>query len=565
MKGVKKTWIWHRFDICRNYADKKQIKQRSEVYWNMFLGNQWRELQTGGEKFPVFNFIKPVVNYKVANVAGNKMEVTYSDTTMNAPNDIYEKLNVFFAQCWEQSKMDSITWKALKHSAIQRDSYCYWEDGDTMKPAVMIPNTEIFLGDENNEDIQKQPYIIIRERWSLDETREFARKNGVKEQEVADIASDSETDHQILNRDEVENKVTVLLYLEKDEEGHVRAGRTTKNVIIEPVESIKAYDGNGIELTALKTYPIVNYIWESVPFSARGQGEVEQLIDNQIELNRTQARRILSSRICEFPRLAYDANSIDNPEDLDKSGAKIAVNGGNAQSINQMVAYLTPSSVSNDVLALSAELLQTTKDLAGVTDYALGNINPENASGTAIQAVSNSSQIPLAEQVAHYKQWVEDIAVLWMDLWMTHHINGIDITDYDEETGMTTMVHISHEDLIRLKPTIKVDVTPATEWQKASQLAALDSWMQTGMISLEDYYELSPASGTPIPKKQLKKVVDKRAKLQQQQMQMQQEQAMMQQQEQLAQQNQTDPNLIFEELLKQGYTEDEAIEQMKNL
>lgn len=545
---MKKTDIWQKYEKCKNYMDGKSIVSKTERNWNFYIGDQWNGIKTGGQELPMLNFIKPIVQYKVSSVAQNAMTAVYSDMDANPSlQPVYEKLNKYWQQCWEKSKMNQAAWKALKAAAIQGDSYVYWEDADILSPPTVIPNTCIFLSNENIDNIQEQEYIIVQERWSYDACVAHARKNKIPEKEIKLITTDNDTQSQIFNKKEVDDKVTVLFYMEK-KDGVVRVGRATKTAIIEPVEPIQSMK-DGKPLKSLSVYPIIPYVWEQVPNSARGVGEVEQLIPNQLELNKTLARRSMAVSIGAYPRLAYDANAIENPEDLNKVGVAIAVNGGGAQSINQMISYLNATNISSDADKLSNDLLQITKDLAGATDYALGNVNPEQASGTAIIAVRDSAQVPLSEQVARYRQWAEDVSLLWLDLWIAYNPDGISFMA-DTEEGQIK-VDITQEELNALKPTVRIDVSPDNQWTKLAEQQSLDNLFMNNQLTLEEYVEATPDNSS-IPKAKLKAIIDKRK---------QQEQ--MQQMQQPTQD--IDPQIVLQQLISKGVPEEEAIAMVQSL
>ena len=552
----EKTKIWQKYEKCRDYMDKKKIIAKSEKCWKFFIGEQWSGIKSGGEELPMMNFIKPIVQYKVSTVAQNAMTAMYSDMEAREElQEIYENLNKYWQQCWEKSKMQQIGWKALKAAAIQGDAYVYWQDADTLNPPQIISNTAVFLGDENIDNIQEQPFIIVRERWSLKAAKAHAEENKVPKSEMDLIISDNDTHAETYNKAEVEDKVTVLLYMEK-RNGVVYAGRSTQTVMIEPLEEIRGEGPGGSRMKGLSVYPIIPYVWEAVPNSARGVGEVEQLIPNQLEANKTLARRAMAVKIGAYPRLAYDANAIENPEDLDKVGVAIAVQGGNAQSINQMISYLNAANISSDADNLFNTLVQTSKDLAGATDYALGNINPEQASGTAIIAVRDQSQVPLNEQVARFRQWVEDISILWMDMWIAYNPNGITFQS-ENEMNEKQIVSITQEELRKLKPTVRIDVSPDNQWTKLAEQQSLDGLLQTQQITLEEFAAMIPDNSS-VPKQKLLQVIEKRKALQ-----AQQEEMMLAQQEMEMNQNQIDPSMVAQELMAQGIPEQEVKAMMQ--
>ena len=497
------TKIWQKYEKCKDYLDKKGLVKKTERNWNFYIGNQWVGCNTGGEELPVINFISPIVRYKTAIVSQNSMTAKYSDIEERADlQPIYELLNQNFAKNWEKSKMDSKTWDIIKASCIQGDSYAYWGTDRTDIPPKILPNTAVLLGDENITELQEQPFIIIRERLEVEAVRRAAKANGIAKIELI-VGDDNANSNNgvILNNDEVSNKVTSLLYMTK-ENGIVKVARSTSQCIYEPLHAIEG------DVTGLHSYPICSMIWEPVPYNARGISEVAQMIPNQLEVNKTAARRAITVKLCAFPRIAYDSSTVQNPEDLDTVGKPIEVSGGGAQSVAQQVAYLNATNISSDAKNLQDDLLQTTKDLAGASDYAMGNVNPEQASGQAIIAVRDSAQIPLNENVARFKQFVEDVALLWFDMWVAYHPEGINVTSIND-MGEEVQTLIDQQQLQELKPTVRIDVSQDNQWTKLSEQQWLDNMFDRQQLSLEEYAELAPDNGS-VPKGKLRAILSKR-------------------------------------------------------
>jgi uncharacterized protein YfkK (UPF0435 family) len=525
MEDKTYTKIWQLYQKSKDYLDKKGLVTKTERNWNFYLGNQWVGCNTGGEELPVLNFIAPVIKYKVAVVSQNSMTAKYSDMENTADlTQIYDLLNKNFAQSWEKSKMESKTWEIIKNAAIQGDSYCFWEDDRTDKPPKILPNTSVLLGDENITELQEQPYIIIRERLEVEAVRRRAKENGIakKDRELI-VGDDNPTTENgvILNKYEVSHKVTSLLYMTK-ENGIVKIARSTAQCVYEPLHALEG------DVTGLHSYPICSMIWEPQPYNARGMSEVAQMIPNQLEVNKTAARRAITVKLCAFPRIAYDSSTVQNPEDLDTVGKPIEVSGGGAQSVSQQVSYLNATNISSDAKYLQDDLLQMTKDLAGASDYATGNVNPEQASGQAIIAVRDSAQASLNENVARFKQFVEDTALLWFDMWVAYNPEGVQI-DTTDESGARIVKVITQEELQQLKPTVRVDVSQDNQWTKLSEQQWLDNMFDRQQISLEEYAELAPDNGT-VPKGKLRAILAKRAQQQAQQQALQQQELLEQQQ-----------------------------------
>ena len=370
---------------------------------------------------------------------------------------------------------------------------------------TLLPG-RLYFGDENISDIQRQPWLIIEERLEPAVVRERAKAAGISKEDIALIQPDKEMDSTLLNKEEVKGKVTSLLYMEKDiKTGIVSTARCTKQVIYEkfrPVQQTKAGElyGNGLTM-----YPLVPMIWLELPNDARGVSEVEQLIPNQLELNKTLARRSISIKMTAYPRLAYDDSALANPEDLDKVGAAIKLNGGNTQNIANMISYLAPQAMSGDAKQLSDELLAQTRNLAGASDAQLGNIDLSRVSGTAAQTIRDQQQVPLNEQVSMYQDFVENVALLWFELWKVYFPEGIDMDG----------VSISAEEIEEVEPNVRVDIAEDTTLSKMATQQELTNLFNNGKISFEEYAEAYPEHAS-IPKDVLIGIVEKRQQMMEQ-------------------------------------------------
>ena len=517
--------IWNRYDKSKTYMDKKGIVTKTEKCWQMYSGKQWEAVQDsqGMENLPMLNFIKPTVDYKVSTIAQHSVTALFSDMGNGEPvmiedginpdgtpavrtieiGEIVDKLNTLFAISWEKAKMNRIAWKNLKHTSIEADSYVFWYGGDTRKTPQIIHNTMMHLGDENNSELQEQPWIIIEERLDPVYIKERAKAHGIPKKDIDLIQPDKEMDNTLLNKEEVKGKATSLLYMEKDiKTGIVSVARCTKQVMYEklhPIQQTKAGEAYGNGLTK---YPIVPMIWLELPNDARGVSEVEQLIPNQLELNKTLARRSISIKMTAYPRLAYDDSALANPEDLNKVGAAIKLNGGNAQNISSMIAYLAPQAMSGDAKQLSDELLNESRTLAGASDAQLGNIDLSRVSGTAAQTIRDQQQVPLNEQVSMYQDFVENVALLWFELWKVYYPEGIDMDG----------VQISAEEIEAVEPNVRVDIAEDTTLSKMATQQELTNLFNNGKISFEEYADAYPEHAS-IPKDVLMSIVERRQEM----------------------------------------------------
>lgn len=526
---MEATKYWRLYEKGIDYIRQKNLITRTNRNWNFYIGKQWEGLESGGEELPLLNFIKPTIKHKVSTVSQNNMVANYSDLEgRDELAGVYKELNSLFSACWEKANMDMELWAMMKDAAVTGDGLLYFGTSD-VSDVQRLNNTAVLYGDESNPNVQQQPYIIIVQRLAVGGIKEIARENGLGDDEIQKITADQETENVIGNKSEVEEdvssgdaKATCIIYMRK-KDGIVRVAQCTKTVVFEPEHPIASKkDKDGSVVRGMNLYPLVKVSWEDFPNSARGMSEVEQLIPNQLEINKTLARRSLIIKLTAFPRIAYDASAINNPEDLDKVGAKIEMSTGGAQSINQAVAYLNPAQPNSDPKNYADDLLSLTQELSGSGETAMGNINPNRVAASAIIAIRDQAALPLNEQVAKKTTCVEDLAKLWVEIWAVYHPEGIKVRmeETDEITGekMQRMVTITKEELDRLKPDIRIDTSQDNPWTKEAEQNWLDGVLDKQHISFEEYIKVSPDHGI-IPKNKMLAVFEERKAEQERQMQ----------------------------------------------
>ena len=441
--------VWDQYQQGLSYLDRFNVFRTLEDCYRFFEGDQWafggQRLQTGGDNYPVLNFIEPTVRHKVATICMNSVGVSFSPAGLTAPEERERSLGVCKAMeshvrlLFENFRLDVELWSYVLHAAIG-GLVCVYLD-EKGRPET-VDQTNLFLGDEQEGDIQRQPYIIIRERRFAEEVRAEARRNGVPDRLVEMILPDEETERSLGEMAKAEiktrredGKCTTLLKLWKGEDGDVHFLRCTKDVLTQPEQVV----------TGLKLYPLATMVWNERKGSARGRGEVWDMIPAQIEVNKNLARRIFASKQSAFPRLAYDQTSLQNPEALNVVGAPIAVDGSVGQ-VRDLITYLQPQPVSGDAKELGRELISITRELHNAGDAVMGNINPEQASGAAIVAAKNQAEVSLNWQREAYKALVEAIARIWVALTVVYRPNGL-TTYLTGDDGEQTPVTISGEEL----------------------------------------------------------------------------------------------------------------------
>ena len=220
MKTDIREEIISKYLKCKRFIDEKGLIEKTKKSYRFYLGDQWYGLETGGETLPIYNIIKPTLKYKISTVCQNKMSATYSDLQALDENvEIFEAMNIKVASNWEKADMSNVVWHVVKDAGIAGDSYTFWYEPNKCQ---MINNVSILLGDESNQNIQEQPFIIIRERVFASDAIERAKENGVSEDEYRTIVPDLDNDFQLDDDSDedfmaTDGKCLSLIYMTKED------------------------------------------------------------------------------------------------------------------------------------------------------------------------------------------------------------------------------------------------------------------------------------------------------------------------------------------------------------
>lgn len=554
-----KTDIWKLYETGKRFLQKLDLVNKTTQAFRFYEGDHWYGLDSGGEKMPIVEVIKPIVDYKTMVLTTNQLQAFYTSQDYDAPSDkrqlltdVCDKLGNEFLRYWERNKMEYVTYDLVMDAMIAGDSYIYlyYDPSDKKTNGVakngeivseIVPNTNIMFSDENEPDVQKQDYIIIVFRRTVGAVKSMAKKYGCSKEKIEQIVPDELKEDMAGFTEEVENDSKCLCVMKLwKEDGLVHVAESTENVIYREDTTLP-----------ISLYPIASYVWERKKGSCRGVSEVSKFIPNQIWINRIEAYRLISAKICAFPKLVYSGDLI-NKEDINTIGAALEVeNTDDIKRALDAVGYINPAPMSQDAQLVLNELLSHTKDSAGASDIATGRDRFDNYS--ALMAIQESAAAPLARQTDRFKEMVEDIARIVFEFWCNYLPRGLNvttelsedsvlmqyatsITPSEDGTSLEAVLNIPKEVLDSLDVDIRIDITPTTPFNKLTQQQKLDNLLVAQQVAFDEYVELLP-DDEPL-KPRLERIVEKRQEQQQMMQQMQDQIAAQQQELEMANENQ---------------------------
>ena len=505
-KELEKTETWVLYEKLLNYLEGQNYYSKIDQFNNFYIGNQWEGLKLSNSVSPVcLNVIKQIVNQKSSIVTENLFAINYSpengdkvEFVENAQN-VCKSLNKYASRVWDFDQLDYKVKKWTKTAGIEGQAICYVDYDDKRPINQTIKTVDIMFGDENTEDIQSQPFILIRQRLPILDVKKWVKEK--KPEDIDKVVGDNDTSTITGVKEEVEDKVWVLTKFWKDESGEVHYSKGIKYLDIE--EDVKM---------GIKLYPIAVFNWEDREGSARGVGEVEYLKPNQIEINKTIMRRLITVKNTAYPQKVVNEDAISDKSSVNKIGATVWFKDVGSLRASDVFMNTNPAQMSSDAEKVQAELISLSKDLSNVSEATTGNLDPSSASGRAILAVQQAQNQPLTDQVIGLKKFLEDIARIWFEYWKK---NAKDLTVYSTfKDPITGEEHVQEEKvdssvMSKLEAFVKVDITPRGAYDRYAQELSLENLMTGGFITFDEYVESLDADSV-MPKVKLEKILNER-------------------------------------------------------
>lgn len=558
------TKDWALYLAGKSYNERLVPNYYDTVDANLafYEGDQWRNLKADDMPKPVFNIIKRVITFFVASLTSSKVKIHF-EPLLHTPEmndeDELNPANIANAQVqnlFEKFKMDFKIKDALFDAAVTGDAAAHFYFDMSKKPygsmndikgeicMELIDGVNIFFGNANNHNVDVQPYIIISGRDMVENLKDEAKRYKQKEQEVDSINSDASYQYQAGDSSEIEveadgygKALYIIVYRKKkvkrqrtDEYGEPMLDMEGKPVTEEvtAITASKSVENTYIYKdvdTGLTHYPIAWMNWEKQKNQYHGRALCTGILPNQIFINRMFAMVMYHLMMTAFPKAVYNADMLTGWNN--EIGSAIGISGmGPDQNIRNVAGYLEPGNMSNQIIQTIELAMQYTKETLGISDAALGQIDPKNTS--AIIAVQKSSAIPLENPKSNLYEWIEDIGKILFDMMGTYYGQRPISMDVQGQKQVVTFDFSIFKDMFL---DVRADVGESSYWSEIASIQTMDALLNNGHIDIINYLKRVPPEYIP----QKEELI---AQIEQQ----------MQQQAELAMQQASDPAALISQL-----------------
>lgn len=465
-----------------------KLYETVETNENFFIGKQWEGVRSNGLPTPVFNFLKRVVLFSVANVSTDnlKLHAKPLPSSGSAQTAVLEKLsdilNDQFSAIFERNEMGGCIREFCRNAAVDGDGcmYTYWDaDAETGQESrgeirtEVLQNTQVIFGNPNRRNVQEQPYLIIERRMTVKEAKKYAKSNGVSVRDLQNItASEKESGNQHLDQLGGE-KVTVLLKMWKDEEtGMVHCFECTDTATVRSEWDL-----------GIKLYPVVWMNWDYVQDCYHGQAMITGLIPNQIFVNKLFAMSMISLMTLAYPKVVYDKTKVSRWSA--KVGASIGVNG----SVDGVAKIIDPASISPQIAQFIDVAIGYTQKFLGASDVALGDTRPDNTS--AIIALQRAAATPMELTKQNLLSCIVQLGEIYKEFMGEYYaVRHVETTV--PQTTEKVSIQFDFSTLKAIPCSIDLDAGASSYWSEIANMQTLDNLLMQGKIPTSEYLRRLP-------------------------------------------------------------------------
>lgn len=470
--------IRQEYDSGRQYKESIGLFETYEQNEAFYVGDQWRGVDAEDMDKPVLNILRRVVSMEIAKVVSEDWGINFEFFDANDKNDVIAQMLIDqVSHVIERTGLKALARRAHRNECVDGDAAVYFSfdaDADSgmnvpgMIRAELLENTDVYFGNKYDRDVQRQPYILVHQKLFIEDVKDEARENGVKEEDVNSITAGGD-EFMHAGSDRTNDQVSVITKFWK-ENGTVHAIKTVGNIVLR-----KEWDTGG------KLYPISWSSWEIVKRSYHGRAMITGLIPNQIALNKAWAGIIWQILRTGFSIPVVDANRI---KDWDGSPGSIVKTSGGVGSVRDAVMYLEPAQIPMSVINAMDALISNTRDCMGASDATMGNVNPDNAS--AIIALQQADEQPLELRKEAFHDFVEDMIRNILDIMRANYgKRKVLMQQPSKQPGTMTetkMQEFDFQSLADLQMSLDVDIGASSLYSEQLQVQTISNLLTSGIL-----------------------------------------------------------------------------------
>jgi hypothetical protein len=493
----------------------------------MKSGDQWPPAteKTKNLPRPVFNIVRFILNHKIASVANESIKMSFSpeevmeeqpeqeqgmmiqEDPLQQAQEGAEKFTKFSDSTWEQIKQDELNEDFLDDCATTGTGalHYYWDDSTSggIKTAYKgdmagetIDPINLFFGNPQQKRVQKQPYIIISGRDTIEAIKAEAKANKVKPEDMAMIQPDKNTTDEGYDSAQKEpsdsQKATMLTKYWK-EDGRIYFCKVCSSVMVKPKTD-----------TGFTLYPIVVMPWEKRKKAINGVSEAEGIIPNQKSINFIIAMMLLSVQDTAWPKILAKEGALQ--QQITNTPGEIIIDY-NMQGVDG-VKYMQAANMNQMAPLIVDKVMEFTRTLTGASEVSTGDPFTKDLNAAAIIAMQNAAKIPIEQIKRRFYRAMEDVGRVWEQFYKSKYVTNRNVTVKDDD-GKPMPMQFKGSDYAEVPMKLKIDIGASSSFSESLMMSSLDKFLDKQYIDFKTYLTFVPANVVPF-KDRLLKIVEQK-------------------------------------------------------
>ena len=526
-KVAENTALWSDFQNGRAYQASIGLTTKIPLYVRFYEGDQWPKptKRTLNLPRPVINITKMICRNKKSSILSTPVKLVYK--AANGSIDA-SRFNHFSDYIQKEIRQDTLDKKGVG-DGVKKGSYFYHYYWDAEAKgrrglregglrAEMIDIMNIFFADPTELDEQKQKWILISSRETVDSVRAKCDKDTDQSLIVEDEADDPYN-----AKEQDGSKLVTVLTRYFRVNGEVYCEKATKKVVLNkpfpltpdtkaaraalrgeadaPNNSLPDKEQESAALIPPSAraylYPVVVGNYEEREKCIYGLGEIEGLIQNQRSINFNVAMMLLAAQQNGLGKYVVTKDALQGQNITNEPGQVLTDYSKTGNGIRRLQEPNMPSSP----MQIMETLTQMTRVVTGSSEVMTGETIGANMSGAAIAQIQSQALQPVEELKNTFwnvKEKQGKVLAQFYKLYYTGREFFYSDTEEQEQNGVKVKQEIQKSDTFNSREFADVDfevvveATGGTNASVAGDINALDTALANGGISLKTYFELYP-------------------------------------------------------------------------
>lgn len=523
-KELSVTNLWKLFQNGRAYQSAKKLTTKLPMFVRFYEGDQWPAptKNTRNLPRPVVNITKMICRSKKSAILSTPVRIVYQSDSRGVAVEKFNRFSDYIQKELGQGTLD----KKGIDDGVKKGSYFYhyyWDSeargmharmGGALR-GEMIDPLDIFFEDPTEVDEQKQAWILIASRETVESVR---------------AKCDADVDKDLIRSDEAENPyaqteqegselVTVLTrYFRRG--GEVFIEKATRSTVVNkpfpltpdvhaaraaltgeedagnnalPDRAEQSGDSLRSDEARAYLYPIVVGNYEYREKCIYGLGEIEGIVPNQRAINFNVAMMLLSAQENGLGKYVVDKDALRGQVITNEPGQVLTDYSKGGNGIRRLQEPAMPSGPMQIVDTLT----QLTRVVTGASEVMTGETLGASMSGAAIAQLQSQALQPVEELKNTFWSVKEKQGRVLAQFYKLYYLGAeFSYTEKNEVTGDEELHHDTFDssEFASVDFDVVVEAVGGTHASVAGDINALDVALGNQAISLKTYFELYPES-----------------------------------------------------------------------